>query len=77
VDEHSSAVSSVRPVSGHNSDSASVDGVDGVDGNYVFTPPKDEDIDPFEQLDRPRLEPLDLKFQNDGNPLHTQKETGG
>jgi hypothetical protein len=72
VDEHSSAVSSSRPVSGHNSDSASVD---GVDGNYVFTPPKDEDVDPFEQLDRPRLEPLDLRFQNDGNP--TQKETGG
>ena len=57
-------------MSGHNSDSGSVD---GVDGNYVFTPPKDEDVDPFEQLDRPRLEPLDLKFQNDGNPpSHTK-----
>jgi hypothetical protein len=34
-----------------------------VDGNYIFTPPKDElDL----QVDRPRLEPLDLAFQNDG-----------
>jgi len=66
MDDMSSAVSSVRPVSGHNSDSASVD---GVDGNYVFTPPKDEDVDPFEQADRPRLEPLDLKFQDDGTNI--------
>ena len=55
-------MSSGRPVSGH-SDSASFD---GLDGNYVFTPPKDDGRDPFEQVDRPRLEPLDFNFQIDG-----------
>lgn len=33
-----------------------------VDGNYVFTPPKEDTDHP----DRPRLEPLDLGFRNDG-----------
>jgi hypothetical protein len=51
----------MRPVSGH-SDSPSGD------GNYLFTPPKDESDQP-DHNDRPRLEPLDLAFQNDGTPL--------
>jgi hypothetical protein len=45
----------MRPGSGH-SDTPSVD------GNYAFSPPKDE------TQDRPRLEPLDLAFQNNGTP---------
>jgi acyl-CoA synthetase (AMP-forming)/AMP-acid ligase II len=46
MEDISSAVSSMRPTSGH-SDSPSVD------GSYVFNPPNNEP-------DRPRLEPLDI-----------------
>ena len=42
---------------GGDSDSPSVD------GNYIFKPPKDETDHP----DRPRLEPLDLGFHQDGS----------
>src|SRR5579859_798072 len=48
----------MRPVSGH-SDTPSVD------GNYIFTPPKDE----IETPDRPRLEPLDLSLVDDNKPF--------
>lgn len=54
MEEISSAASSVRPVSGH-SDSPSGD------GNYIFTPPKEEAEGP----DRPRLG-LNLAHLNDG-----------
>lgn len=57
----SSPASSVQQFS-VKSESASVD------GNYIFSPPKDE-ADP--QIDRPRLEPLDLAFQNDGTTRPT------
>jgi hypothetical protein len=50
--------SSVRPASPHSQSRS-------VDGNYIFTPPKD-DANQQELLDRPRLEPLDIAFHNDG-----------
>jgi acyl-CoA synthetase (AMP-forming)/AMP-acid ligase II len=45
-----------------------------VDGNYIFSPPKDE----VEQPDKPRLEPLDLGFRSDGlqNTGQTNVDTG-
>lgn len=33
-----------------------------MDGNYIFSPPKDDS----EHIDRPSLQPLSLAFQNDG-----------
>ena len=60
MEDISSAVSSMRPVSGHSNSPS-------VDGNYVFTPPKDEAAEvPGDPVDRPRLQPLDIPFQNDG-----------
>lgn len=52
-------MSSVRPVSGRSN-------TPSVDGNFIFSPFKDETA-PIEQSDRPRLRPLDVSFQNDGN----------
>ena len=64
-DDVSSSESSVHPVSEH-SDSPSID------GNYKFFPPRDysEPIEPA----RPRLEPLDLAFQNHGPPIALNNE---
>jgi len=60
-DDISSSVSSAHPVSEHGDSPF-------VDGDYKFSPPRDysEAIEPS----RPRLEPLDLAFQNDGSPNH-------
>ena len=51
----------MRPVSRHSN-------TPSIDGNYVFSPPKD-DTAPPEQTDRPRLRPLDVSFQNDGKVI--------